>query len=463
MKQVSTKKWLLTASLFAVLAGNYAFQSSSMSSGTIEMSSMSLSDKEPDWDTKKSDEPIDSEMARLLRHKEQSLMIHNKTVAQATQASATTEGADCDTCKTNAAPYLTMPTASFVELNKKFDVQNEKITALILENQRMKDLLDNKVAKNSAVIDEKTKTAEPETDCEPKKDKETRTEKKERELCIKKEKSDKKTAEIVTKFEDKMEKITDKCDKDLECLATEFTDSLNKFDGKNSVPTSVVNKYYKSMISGPLSKALYTDNGGASQALEILYKVMGDMPEKYREIKKITMDSVRYQAMAPAAKIKADIKQAELLAKQNNPQAYLEKVNQIREDQNLLSMQTTAYTSSMEQSLRETGDSTSFNYFQKSYLPNLQSIMNSINGTSFKNQSTADENTNNNSTRNSRNGQAAQNTNQNQQTEPAKMTTRSGNTNQGSNSQTSWSVSNPTNSVQQGPATNNTRGGRGSK
>jgi hypothetical protein len=401
MKQVtlSKQKWFLTAALFTVLAGNYAFQTSSKNSGTFEMALTA------------------AESAK-------------------TQAATTAPGA-CKDCSESAAPSVLLKLEDY-----------NKLTARIAE-------LEKKSSEAAKPADDKKEEA-----VKP----ETRAEKRERLAQEKRDKLKEKEDERVAKFEDKMQDIQDKCEKDLQCLATEFTTALSKFDGKNSIPKGVVNKYFKSIVSLPLARSLYTDGPNSQAALEALQSLMSDVPEQYRGIKEITMDAVRYQASIPANRVSQGYKTLSDLSKQNNPQAYFEQLNRTRDDEQTVANQSTAYSALIEQTLRETGDQSSFSYYQRSYLPNMTKIMNSMTVPSTVEQ-TQQQQQLDNSARNSRNGQAVQAQQQNQQQLNTNQTRRGGNiqqpVQQSMQSQMPWNMSNQNNGVSSGQPTMQTRGGRG--
>ncbi len=462
MKQVNNKfhgmkqKWILTASLFTLLAGNYAFQMSSKNVGAVELSSSKpvsskpaaakpasnemetqneaylkskADDKASEEATKKREDDRDKEMARLLGQQ--------KAETAKTQA-ATAEPGSCTSgdCKTTAAPSVLL----------KMDDYN-KLIARIAELEKQKPAVKPE--------DDKKEDAKPET----------RAEKRERLAQEKKDKEKEKQDERVAKFEDKMEDIKDKCDKDLQCLASEFTTALTRFDGKNAIPSAIVNRHFKSLISGPLAKSLYSDSADGHATLEVLQSLMSEIPSQYAGIKQITMDTVRYQAQLPATRVNQGYKSADALSKQNNPQAYFQQLNQTREEQQALTVQSTAYTAAMEQSLRETGDQSSLSYYQRSYLPNMQKIMNSLmspNGVDQAGQQQQQDTTT--TTRTARTGQnGVQNAAQNQQqnSNSQKMTNPSTRTGTAGQQQLQWTTPTQNNGFQQGQPTTNSRGGRG--
>lgn len=423
-EKVKFQKWILTASLFAVLAGNYAFQTSSINIGAIEMSSTKPVAAKPasnemetqnEAATRKREDDRDKEVTRILGLQ--------KVEARKTQAASVEEGAcTAGDCKTTAAPSVLL----------KMDDYN-KLIARIAELEKQKPA--EKPAEEKKEEDKK----------------ETRAEKRERLAQEKKDKEKEKQDERIAKFEDKMEDVKDKCDKDLQCLASEFTTTLARFDGKNSIPAPIVNKYFKSLIGGPLAKSLFNDSADGHATLEVLQSLMAEIPSQYAGIKQITMDTVRYQAQTPATRINQGYKSADALSKQNNPQAYFQQLNQTREEQQALTVQSTAYTAAIEQSLRENGDQSSLSYYQRSYLPNMQKIMSSLTNPTGINQA---EQRNETTTRNSRTGQTVAPSQQQKMTNPP---SRSGSAQQ----QVPWTTPTQNSGFKQGQPTTNSRGGRG--
>lgn len=456
MKQVNNKfhgmkqKWFLTASLFTLLAGNYAFQMSSKNIGAVEMSSnkpvaaksakatpasnemetlndtylkdKAKKDKEQEIATQKREDDRDKEMSRIIGLQ--------KVETAKTQAASVEEGA-CTSgdCKTTAAPSVLL----------KMDDYN-KLIARIAELEKQKPAVKPE--------EDKKEDAKPET----------RAEKRERLAQEKKDKEKEKQDERVAKFEDKMEDIKDKCDKDLQCLASEFTTALTRFDGKNAIPAAIVNKHFKSLIGGPLAKSLYNEGADMQTTMQTLLSLMSEVPSQYSGIKQITMDTVKFQTQIPATRVNEGYKATNNLSKQNNPQAYFEQLHQTQEEQKTLATMSNAYSVAIAQGLREDGDQSSLSYYQRSYLPNMQKIMNSLmspNGVDQAGQQQQDTT----STRTARTGQTVQNQQQNSNLQ--KMTNPSTRTGTAGQQQLQWTTPTQNSGFQQGQPTTNSRGGRG--
>jgi hypothetical protein len=430
MKHISTKKWLLTASLFAVLAGNYSFQSSSLVAGTIDMSSEAAPTEEGAVQTP----PIQIDRSPVPPKPE---------AKTKTEASTT---ADCKDCKTPAVPTVTVNLEDYQKL----------LT-------RIKQLEKAQEAKKEAANDGAEKPAK-ETVV-----KETAAEKRERlaeekaeKAQAKKDAEAEKMEERVAKFEDKMEQIKVKCEKDLACLTESFTSALSRFQGRNSIPAETVNKYFKSMISAPLARSLYSDDMSTAAAEVALAAIMSETSEQYGSgLKKITMDAVRYQSAVPAEQIKEGYKAANEYSKQNNPQAYFQQLQITQNEEKALKSKVSSYSQTIAQSLGANDDTSSLSYYKQSYLPNMNKIMSSMNAPLLTNQQQQQQSQQQQNeqvdTRNTRTNQTIQ-ANQYDQ----KMTNPQ--TRTGSNGLQQWNLSNTTNGVQSGqPSTTTTRAGRGAR
>lgn len=407
----------LTASLLAVLASNYAFQTSSQNAGAFNMSSVA------DSSSVNAKSSVDHSLLNYLTTADKEI----KT-AEATAS----EIATCVDCKTAAEPSVLVKLEDYNKLIARINDLEKKSTT---EKSAVKPEEDNKT--------------------------ETKAEKRERIKQEKKDKEDERIAELTVKFEDKIDDMKSKCDKDLECLASGFTSVLNQFDGKNTIPASVVKQNFKTAIAGPLSKSLYTDGPESQASLLALQSLMGEVPEKYSGIKELAMGVVSYKAKMDSARINEGYKAAEALSKQNNPQAYFDQINQTQELQRSLNFQIDAYGTVIDQSLRQTEDRSTLAYYQRSFVPDMLKIKNSVMGVaSTEIQQQPTEVTTN--TRNTRSGLVSpeQNSQQdnNVQNKMTNPTTRGG-----TNSQpVQWDLSTQPNNFQQGPATQApTRGGRG--
>lgn len=417
MKHSSTlnKKWILTASLLAVLSTQYSFESSSQkfnsASAVNNYGEFVLASKSGD-PTKVDD-----------------LNNNNKIKTEAMSITDCPDG----TCKT----IVLSPTNSFKLSMDDF----AKFTALF------------KIANPTTTPVTTAAVANPDSDCEPYSPTETAQEKRDRIKC---EKEEKKTAKedakkakeeelkekLQEKFQEKVDALSDKCNQDLECLSSGFTSILSRFDGKKSLPDSTVKEAFKSAVGPSLKKALVS---GDLDAMENAQSLLQDMPEKYKSLKQNIILAVKAQATITANKVSAEYSAVNELAKQNKTQEYFQALATAQQDHQNLNTMVLSYSRSIEQSLSSSQDTSTIAFYQKSYVPDMNKIMAAV----ISGVQTLDPK---NNTRNDRNGATGVNgTGSTALPVQEKMTRDNSN----------WTVPSTNQGVQFGTPANQSRGGRG--
>ncbi|MBC7457194.1 MAG: hypothetical protein H7235_02870 [Bdellovibrionaceae bacterium] len=420
MKQVVTfdKKWILTASLIAVLGTQYSYQSSSQdfkSASSIKNYGefVLASTSSPD-NTKAAVDPNDKKTTEAV----------NPT--------------ECKDCKT----FVLSPTTTL-------KLSLEDYTKLITQIK-----LDIAPATTSTPAAPVAKVND--SDCEPARADETRTERRERIQCEKDERAlakldkenDKKQARA-EKFEDKMEALKEKCADDLECLSSGFTTALSRYEGKDALPAAVVAKAFNSTVGASLKKALASNDPAV---LVNAQSLLQDMPEQYKGLKQAVILGVKAQTTVSANKVSTEYAAANELAKQGNkPQEYFEALATAQQDHQALNSLVVGYSASMEQSLELAGDATTIAFYQKSYVPDMKKIMAAVSTGIPNNTTTLDPKYN---TRDARNGTTINNGTASTTLPANEKMTRDQNNGQ-------WSVPNSTGGLQIGSPQPNSRGGRG--
>lgn len=342
--QTQAPKWLLTTALLAVLGANYGFQASSLVShqenGLFELSSgapapTTTANPPP---LVKADEPKKEEPKKEEAKPQQ---VHMVVEGKVTSIGTCVDG-DCKNV------VLSMP---------------------ILE----------KIAKGlvSATAQAKADAEESESECDFTEDgkPETRAQKRDRLKCEKEEKSREQRDERIAKFEDKMEDIQDKCEvsvseSKLACLSHEFNKALSRSAGRNAIPASVVQRYFKSVVGAELNKALFNSDLSAEEMMSTLQDVIDGVPEDYKGIRQSVLDTVQAQTRVRTASINQQYKQAESI--KNNPQAYLQAVGDAQSQQAELSQMAEVYSAAARTSDSYTSDSGFFKYYQASYVPAMR-------------------------------------------------------------------------------------------
>ncbi len=421
MKQVISinKKWILTASLLAVLGTQYSYQSSSRdftsASTAKNYGEFVLASVSGDNTVAKTEDP------------------NKKTTTEATN------GADCKECKS----IVLSPTNT---LKLTLEEYTKLITQIKLD-----------IAQSTPAAKTVT-TSVSDSDCEIARADETRTERRDRIQCEKDEKAqaktdkenDKKQARL-DKFEDKMDALKDKCAADLECLTSGFTSIVSRYDGKDALPVSTVNKAFNNVVGIPFKKALESND---PDALVNAQSLLLDMPPQYQSLKKAVILAVKAQATVSAEKVTAEYATLNELAKQNKSQEYLEALPTVQKDHRALNNIVMGYSASIEQTLQLADDRSTFDFYQKSYVPDMKKILAGIGSaatTTTTPTTPVDDKTN---TRNARSGETISENNSRSSTEApaAEKMTRDNN---------SWTLPTGTQGLNIGNPQGSSRGGRG--
>ncbi len=345
MKQLLTinKKMILTASLLAVLGTQYSYQSSSLdfksASSVKNYGEFVLASTSGDNTT------VDKQA-----HEDK----------KATEAVNPTECKDCKTIVLSPTTTLKLSLEDYTKLLTQIQLDVAKTTPTPAAT----------VAQQS------------DSDCEPARADETRSERRDRIQCekeekaqIKKDKEDEKKQARLEKFEDKMDALKDKCSDDLECLSSGFTSILSRYEGKNALPATTVTKAFNTVVGVPLKNALASNDPAV---LVNAQSLLQDMPEQYKALKQSVILAVKAQATVSANKVSAEYAAVNELSKQNKPQEYFEALATTQQDHRDLNNLVMGYSVSIEQSLELANDKTTFAFYQKSYVPDMKKIMTGI-------------------------------------------------------------------------------------
>lgn len=369
--QTQPNKWLLTTALLAALGANYTFQSSSLSGvnsdGAIELSSEAVSAK-PEL---KKIEATPTKMTPITRQGRVSSVPENKKIPVSTTPVAEKAEEKSEATVTNVA---TCPTGDCKASADSVILKLEDYKKLVAQIESLKAKpVAAAAASETATVESKYDVCIKTEDGE----KETRSEKRERQACEKKEKEKEKTEDRVAKFEEKMEDIKDKCaddgDEKLNCLASGFSDALRRYSGRNTLPANVVQKYFRSVVGTELSKSLFNPNVDNETMMANLTGILDSTPEEYRSLKQITLDSVKNQAKARALAVNQQYKLASQVPK-NESAAYLQIMGQAQSEEAELRSITAAYDAAVRTSDSYSSDRSFFSYYNTSYLPNMQKM-----------------------------------------------------------------------------------------
>lgn len=376
-KQLSQpNKWLLTTALLAVLGTNYSLQTSSIEVARSQAGNFDLASKAtltPDGSVR-----IAPNMSVINKSEKVNSDI-KLTEAVSSLASESCESADCKNVPASADVLLKL-IAENKELMSKVKELEAKSIAQVAE-----------VKAEPKVMTAQDRLQELRAECNTTEagEKETPSDRRERIKCekeaiktVKEEKENDLREAREEKFEEAVAKIQEKCEgDDLKCLTEKFSSLLNKFKGKKAISKSFVNEQFKDVIAPELSKALFNEKVSPEDMNGILGELFNDFPAEYSHIQKATLMSIQKIAREKSKAVTAGYKSAEELSKQNNPAAYLQKLNETQAEQKTLQDMTNAYTASFLGSDAYASNIDLSSYYKKTYLPDVQDIFSNIMGT----------------------------------------------------------------------------------
>lgn len=379
--QTNSTKWLLSTALIALLASTYSFQGLSRPaiSGEISLASTDggpSDDEAPPMPLKKSSDsviikPMKIEAVKIadkpLYLKSDDEFIKKDDVKK-TEAAITAEGScptgDCKTTVTAEAPKTSL---------------EDIVKQLQIEIMQLKEQLTSKKSEPAAESKVAAKVGPYSEECGDASADESAADKRKRLSCEKQAKLKEKQDERIAKFEDKVEDLKFKCDGDIECLSSDFADLLSRYDGRDALPANTVNKAFKNAVGTELAKALYSgDNTKLESAMSVLQNIMSNVPAEYSSVKQLTMEVVKSKAQASADKIQQSYAQLNQYSEQKNSQAYMQTLQSIQQEQPALNYLSNTYSNTIRNSLVFADDSNALNYYQRTYLPDMNKLMANI-------------------------------------------------------------------------------------
>lgn len=387
MKQQQAPKWLLMTALLAVLGANYSFQSSSLTiaqnedKGVFELSLVAPAPASPTTRTADGASPTTRTRGGASRT---ATVSPTTTVRDA--ASPTTRTFNLKTPEGQVVATGTCQGCSDAVLDlaaiKKIALATGVVsagaiaspTAAVATGQPL-------VASAPAALPVATN----EYDCDYTEDgkPETSSQKRERLRCEKKEKERIRTEDRTAKFEDKMDAIKDRCEDSrseakIECLTREFGNALNRYSGRNALPQSVVQRYFKNVVGSELSKMLFNSEIDMTQAMSALQDAFDMLPSEYSGIRQNILTSIKNETQVQANAINQKYKDADAFAKAKKPAEYLKTMQEAQVAQAGLTQMAQAYSAAAKTSDSFTEDVSFAKYYQSVYTPQMNDILASI-------------------------------------------------------------------------------------
>ena len=365
--QLNSNKMLLTTALLAVLGANYTFQQNSVElnhTRLIEMSSTAA-------DAKKDASIQPKVKAKKTKDSEnESPNDSSKNDAQAITAVMIASESACPngTCANIAG-------------DSKIVMQASVLKAIVDEAIKSSP---TKATASPTTSEDRSEAA---NECHFAKDgkKETRAERKEREECELRIKSD----ELETVFAEAMDNLKDRCEgrseDEIQCLTEGYTKELKKakYFGKGRkelLSDSFAKSQLRDLIGSKLAKTLDKIDPNDHESLEkikdIVSSLMDTLPESYG-LKTLTLNSFKSYLAKRANSVVALYTQARNQDK-NNPQAALAARNQaFSEAQEFRSTAEAIIQGAMSSNLQE--DSTAYKYYNTGFLPDIHKMFLAVN------------------------------------------------------------------------------------
>lgn len=325
----TSKKWFLTAALFAVLTLQNAFQFSSLSpvnkSGEFNMSSET---------------------------------VQTKTEASTSTAAVCTDN-KCVTTVSNETLLNKIADLEAMIIQMKAQMTIAPTTPAVATIPAAPATT---VVATPAVVSAQTDL---EFECGVASNEETRQEKSERTIC-----------EREFTFKANVQFIIAECDDNLSCISRKFSKEVSRYKRKNSLSKEVVIEEFQNAIGKDLSQAIFSkDADEQNEALKAIQTLISKLPDNQRGLKKGIMDAVEQKSKTASDKIVQGYQELNTLSKQNNTETYFSKLNELKTQSFDFHATAQVYTNSIVAGLEVAQDMSLVDYYQSKYLPNVQKMV----------------------------------------------------------------------------------------
>ncbi len=400
MKHQQAPKWLLTTALLAVLGANYSFQTNSLVVADLENSGvfeMSLTAAETSGGAR------GTRGTSTVTTTSASPTVTTKSVSPTATVSPTAVVSPTALPKTAEKPAVdnTGKEVNFMREGKVLATgtcADGSCKSVVLDMATLEKFAANLVSATSRVAPTSqvaaavtasatvVAAAEADYDCDFTEDgkPETRTQKRDRLKCVKNEKERVKKEDRIAKFEDKMDDIKDRCEvttseTKLECLTREFNNAASRYSGRNAIPASVAQRYFKNVVGAELSKMLFNNEITPQQAMSTLQDVFDGLPSEYGVIRQNILTAIQNETKTRAQAINQQYKLADTL--KNKPQQageYLQLMGEAQQAQTELGQMVDVYSAAARTSDAFSEDTSFSRYYQTNYMPQMKSLFASM-------------------------------------------------------------------------------------
>lgn len=382
-----TNKWILSAFLFAAIGSQYYFSSYSNNSGMVEMSLEAASSDQTEARTVFCDvctvNGITFSGPDSLKDTEKFLEFL-KTKKEATRL-VVVAGAPASAAATAAAPARVETAeqrAARIAKEKEDEIQADcKYKGSIAEKNRcIREARADARKEEREAKEEERRLAKQEKDDKKKEKEQAKKDKLREEKDIRNE-----------KFEEQAEKIANSCKNEgFSCFSDGFTALLSDFSGTRSVDVGVVNKAYTQYLDKDLKAALRGTPEARQQALAIIESITGELPKEHRIVKEKTIDALKAATISRGVEVNDKYRQADQLRKMADQ---LSKAGRAAEAIQLYQQadqlgyveapkakdefiaDSRIYGEAVVRNLEKSSDTTSLEYFNKNFMPDVKKVM----------------------------------------------------------------------------------------
>ena len=414
MKQITTKKWALSAFLIAALGSQYYFSVSSQSLGLTELSS--------------EDAPLTAPAEQNLLDSARVVISASESVSGTTSVSATSAPAP------QAEPAAPAPAATEAQSVQPCDgcrvLTREEINiinraldrAIQLEREAKTRTATAAVTAAVATIREKgLETEKSEIDCSEEKGAEKiRCEREKREQARRDREDAKREKETEAQelrneeFITKMEDAVSGCRERVECIARRYSSLLRTYSGRRKIEASVAREAYATYIEPHLKRRLLAGEDVAGTQ-EIIKELSSGIPMEYRQIKEQMVLAVKAAATVRADQAKELYRQSQAASSQKNYDESVRLMTEFQTQNSALrseffgNVQTgqAGYVEIMADSM-QSSDPTTWAYVKSNLITPIQNLFNNMIPTQSANGSTQPQDVQQGNTRgNTRGGTTA--------------------------------------------------------
>lgn len=309
MKQLLTKKWVLSGFLIAALGSQYYFSVSSQHLSSIEMSSLTeataenLVDVTAIVETQLASASATTTVVRPTAGSSDTVVVNPAPAAAASgDATRRTEGV------TTAAGC---PGGDCVVFTRA-------------EAERIRAVLASMVASRTGNAESRT-SAPATIDCSAERGAEKiRCEREQRELARRDAAEAKREKEISDRelrneeFLTKMEEAVDRCRGDVACVSRRYTSLLRTYSGRRKIDANVARDAYRTHIESHLRTRLLAGDDSAGLQ-DIISELSSGIPSDYRIVKDNLTLAIRQTTEIRAAAVKETYRQSQVALSQQNP------------------------------------------------------------------------------------------------------------------------------------------------